>query len=127
MITVNKKRKSDVRPVNVDLMPDRTNEEAENRVWFELARLVTEPVTVDRLDEIRRSYRRVFYFGLQKNDDLAELLIEWQAFSGDWRNAYRSVAAYDAVTPADITDLARELLRPELATVVYLEPDGGES
>ena len=118
--------------ITVSVMPEHTNEEAEALVWEVLQNLVTEPVTDARLDEIRRSYRRSFSFGLQKNADLAELLVERQAGAG-WRDAYRRQARYERVTAAEVTELARELFRPELATVVYLEPaaseadNGGES
>ncbi|MEZ4388024.1 MAG: pitrilysin family protein [Candidatus Krumholzibacteriia bacterium] len=75
--------------VSASLMPGATNEAVEALVWEELARVVAEPVSDERLDEIRRVRRREFYFGLQSNADLAELLVKWQAFDGLVRRRWR--------------------------------------
>lgn len=117
--------------ISVTLMPDATNEAVEAMVWEELARLVEQPVSRDRLDEILRINRRDFFFDLQSNADLAERLVSWQTYHGSWETAWARMQRMDSVTTKDITDLARDLFRPERATVVYLEPDtdaaGGES
>ncbi len=108
--------------IEATLMPDATNEAVEAMIWEELARLQKDPVTDARLDELRRVYRRDFAFGLQKNADLAELLAKWQGLYGSWQAAWAMRDRVNAVTAAEVTQLAREMLRPERATVVTLEP-----
>ncbi len=109
--------------ITVDVMAGHTNEEAEELVREELRRLVEEPVTAEKLDEIRSAWRKSFLFGLQKNADLADLLAFYETIDGDWRLSYRRFDDYDRVTPADVSRLAGELFQPKNATVVYLEPE----
>jgi predicted Zn-dependent peptidase len=111
----------------VDLMDGATNERVEEMVWEELARLVTKPVTREKLDEIRASYRKKFIFSLERNESLAGMLVTNQASYGDWRYVYRRFDAYDRVTTDDVTALVRDLLRRERATVVSLEPEDTET
>lgn len=117
--------------ITVDLMPEATNEDTEAMIWQELARLASDPTTDARLDEIRRIMRRDFYFGLRTNADLAEQLVNWQAFHGSWQAAWQRMQRVEAVTAAEVTALARDLFRSEMCAVVYLEPadpaEGGES
>ena len=103
-------------------MGDATNEQVEDLVWQELEKLQTEPVSQEKLDEIRASYRKGFIFKLEKNDDLVEMLATNQASRGDWRWAYQQFNESDQVTVDEITQLARELFVRENASVVYLEP-----
>ncbi len=108
--------------ITVDLMEDATNEQAEQLVWEELNKLQTEPVTPDKLDEIRASYRKGFVFQLQTNNELSKMLATKQASKGDWRWIYRRFNDYDRITVDEITTLAGNLFRPERASIVYLEP-----
>jgi len=113
--------------ISVDLMPQHGNEEAEALVWEELRRLQEAPVAEAKLAEIRAAERKSFVFGLQENAAIAQRLVLAQAGRGDWRHIYRRVAAYEAVTPQDIRNLARELFVPERATIVYLEPEPAQT
>ncbi len=109
--------------ITVNLMNDATNKQVEDMVWQELDKLQTEPVSQEKLDEIRASYRKRFFYGLQRNNDIAETLAETQASAGDWRRVYQKYNDYDLVTVEDITKLAQELFARDKATVVYLEPE----
>ncbi len=100
-----------------------SNERVEALIWEELERVVTEPVTQEKLDEIRRSYRKRYYYSLETNDSIAEALVHHQAIRGDWRWSYERFDRYDEITVGDVTALAEELFQPDRATVVYLEPD----
>jgi len=108
--------------ITIDLMGDATNEQVEDLVWQELEKLQTEPVSQEKLDEIRASYRKGFIFQLEKNDDLVEMLATNQTSHGDWRWSYQRFNKSDEVTVDEITQLARELFVRENASVVYLEP-----
>ncbi len=109
--------------ITVDLMSGHTNQEVEELVWQELQNFTAHPVTSEKLEEIKASYRKDFIFGLQKNDDLADMLASSQTIAGDWRRCYLDLDEFEMVTPEGITTLANALFQPELATVVYLEPN----
>jgi len=109
--------------VTVDLMEDADNDQVEALVWEELDKLLSEPVTQAKLDEIASSYRKGFIFQLQRNTDLVEMLAGRQAAQNDWRRAYLKFADYDRVTVDDVTALARDLFTRETVSVVYLEPE----
>ena len=109
--------------ITVDLLENADNAGVEALVWEELDRLQAEPVTQDKLDEIRASYRKGFVFQLQTNGDLASLLARTQASHGDWRRVYGRFEDYDRVTVAEVTALAGDLFRREKLSVVHLEPD----
>ncbi len=112
--------------IGVEIMPDRSNEEAEALIWEELQRLQEQPVAPAKLLEISSAERKIFVSGLQRNAFLADRLIRMQAGCGDWREIYRRVAAYAAVTPEAVRSLAQSLFVPERATIVYLEPESAE-
>jgi predicted Zn-dependent peptidase len=112
--------------IEVETLEGFTNERVEELVWEELERVVSAPVSEEKLDEIRRSYRNSYLRSLETNSGLAEELAGHQQIHGDWRVTYRRFEDYARVTPEDVTDLARELFRRDLATVVYLEPEEAE-
>jgi len=102
-----------------------TNEQVEQMIWEELARVVTEPVTEQKLREIKDSRRKRFYRGLTTNRALADLLLDGQMIYGDWRKIFERMALTESVTAQEVTDLATKLLQRDQATVVYLEPENG--
>ena len=116
------KRERGLFVIEVDVMPEHDNQEAEALVWEELRRLQEQPVSAETLAALARVMRKDFIFGLQRSEDIAELLVKSEAGTGDWRNAYGRVADYAEATPASIRALARTLFTPERATVVHLEP-----
>jgi predicted Zn-dependent peptidase len=99
-----------------------TNELIEAMIWDELGRVVSEPLTQSKLDEIRAANRKNYYYALETNAQLSAELIDHQTIYGDWRHSYERFATSDAVTPEEVTDLARDLFQRDRATVVYLEP-----
>ncbi len=99
-----------------------TNEQVEEMIWEELARVVSEPVTREKLDEIKASRRKRFYRGLATNAALAEGLSEGQALDGGWRRWLERKREIESVTVEEVTDLARTLFTKDHATVIYLEP-----
>ncbi len=99
-----------------------TNEQVEQMIWEELARVVTEPVSARRLAEIRASRHKRFYRSLATNADLAETLASAQATYGDWRQFLEAQREIDRITVEEVTSMARDLFRHDLATVILVEP-----
>jgi predicted Zn-dependent peptidase len=104
-----------------------TNEQVEQMIWEELARVVSEPVTAQKLREIKDSRRKRFYRGLTTNRALADLLLDGQMIHGDWRQIFERMAMTESVTAAEVTELAGKLLQRDQATVVYLEPEATDA
>jgi len=117
------KRYPGVFEISVSLMEGFTNEIVEEMIWEELERVITEPVSDAKVDEIRRSLRKEYYYDIETNGDLAGELVSYQTVHADWRRSYRRFEDHETVTSEEITRLASDLFRRDLATVVYLEPE----
>jgi len=100
-----------------------SNEQVEAMIWEELNRVVSEPVPQWKLDEIRASYRKRYYYTLETNHSLAEELVEEQAAGGDWRQSFEKYEEYETITVDEVAEMARTLFTEDKATVVYLEPE----
>ena len=109
----------------IDATPleDVTNAQVEGLIWEELERLVSEPISQVKLDEIRASLRKRYYYSLETNHSLCAQLVSYQATHGSWRRSYERFDLLDSVTVDELTILARELFRRDQVTVVYLEPE----
>jgi len=103
-----------------------SNETVENLIWEELERVVSEPVSESKLDEIRSARRKSYYFRLETNDALAAELAYTQADEGDWRRSYLVFDEYESISPDEISALARELFVRDKACIVTLEPEEEE-
>jgi predicted Zn-dependent peptidase len=100
-----------------------TNEALEKMIWEELERVVADPVSEERVDEIRRSFRKSYYYEIETNGGLADELVEQQMVYGDWRHGFRRFEEHKTVTADEVTKLAARLFKRDKATVVYLEPE----
>ncbi len=99
-----------------------TNEQIEQMIWEELERVVTEPVSHERLEEIKASRRKRFYRSLATNAQLAETLTEAQMVYGHWRSYLDARLEIDTITVEEITAMARDLFQRDKATVIQVEP-----
>jgi predicted Zn-dependent peptidase len=115
--------------IEVEVLEGFTNERIEEIVWEELERIVTEPVTDERLSQIRRSWWNAYLRSIETNRGIAGTLAQQQIVHGDWRRTFSRFEEYARVTADDVTALAWDIFRKERATIVYLEPEeeGGES
>jgi predicted Zn-dependent peptidase len=103
-----------------------TNARLETMIWEELAGVVTRPVSPAKLDEIRASRRKRFYRSLETNPALAERLVDAQTILGDWGRVVDDLRMAETVTAEEVTEMARGLFREDRATVVLVEPEGGQ-
>ncbi len=98
--------------------------EVEAALQAETDRLVREPVAAAELDRVQTQLRASVLGMLRSNQGMAGALLEYETKTGDWRNLFQQVAAYAAVTPADVQRVARATFRPENRTVGRLLPVG---
>lgn len=97
-----------------------TNEQVQTGLHKELDRLKTEDVTDEELSRFRTRAKARVVQALRDNQGLANRLAQNQALFGDWRELFRKLSRYDAVTKADIRRVANQTFRGENRTVVKL-------
>lgn len=107
-----------------------TAEELERAILAEIERVKTEPASERELQRLKNQIDADLVRSLESNSGIADQLLDYEALTGDWRYLYKEAALLKAVTPADITRVARKYLTPENRTVVTVirpnEPQKGE-
>ncbi|MBR8830050.1 MAG: putative zinc protease [Chroococcopsis gigantea SAG 12.99] len=103
-------------PPNVNL------EDLEAAMNAEIDRLQNEPVSQEELERVKNNLRADLLRGLDSNMGMARALVEYEAKTGDWRNLFKTLDQYAAVTPADIQRVARETFTPENRTIGKIIP-----
>ncbi len=107
---------------------DRTNEDVQQAIREEIARLQTEPVTEEELRRAKTRARADLIRGLESNQGIAIQLATYHSLYGDWRELFRHVERIEAVTAADVQRVARETFQPTnrtVAMIVHQEPETG--
>lgn len=88
----------------------------------QIQRLIAEPVSEAELNRVKTQARAGLLRSLDSNMGMANLLAEYQAKTGDWRNGFRELEALEKVTAADVQRVARATFRPENRIVGKLLP-----
>lgn len=94
--------------------------EVEAAIERELERLKTEPVTDRELQQILNTLEYEEYRQMGSNGGLARNLTEYEAVAGTWRYLIEHRRKVAAVTPADVTRVARKYLVRENRTVGFI-------
>ncbi len=102
--------------------PGHENLECEKALDAEIERLKKEPVSAEELAGVKRRARAGLINGLGDNLSLANSLADYQALTGDWRNLFRQLDQLEAVTPADVQRVAREIFTNNNRTIATIEP-----
>ncbi len=79
--------------------------------------LKTEPVTTEELDRIKTQFKASLLRSLDSNLDMARVLTEYEAKTGDWRNLFEELEAITAVTAEDIQRVARSIFTEDNRTI----------
>ncbi len=102
--------------------PGHTVDEAAAALRKEIERLKTEPVSDDELQRVKNQARVGLLGSLDSNQGMAELLLEYEVKTGDWRNLFKELDSIAAVTPSDIMRVAQATFQPENRTIGRLLP-----
>lgn len=102
--------------------PGHTVDEVATALRAEIERLKTEPVSAKELDRVKTQARAGLLRTLDSNEGMADLLVEYEVKTGNWRNLFKDLEAIAAVTPADIQRVARNTFTPENRTIGKLLP-----
>jgi predicted Zn-dependent peptidase len=88
----------------------------------EIDRLKTELVTPEELKRVKTQLKAYLVRTLDSNMGMAEVLVEYDAKTGSWRNVFDELKAIEAVTPEDIQRVAQTTFTPENRTIGKLLP-----
>lgn len=109
--------------IEATLRPGRTLEEAEAVVEREIERLRDEPISQAELDKAKKQARALFAYSTERVTAQAFWLAFAENFeSYTWFEQY--VPRLEAVTIADVQDVAQRYLRPQSRTVGWFIPTG---
>ena len=97
-----------------------TIKEAESAILEELERLKTEPVTERELQQVLNRLEYEEFRQMGSNGGLARNLTEYEAVTGSWRYLIEHRKKVAAVTPADVSRVARKYLVETNRTVGYI-------
>jgi predicted Zn-dependent peptidase len=102
--------------------PNRTVEQVATALRAEIDRLKTEPVRADELERVKKAARTGLLQALDSNQGMAQLLLEYQVKTGNWRNLFQRLEAIEAVTAADVQRFANQTFVANNRTVGKLLP-----
>jgi predicted Zn-dependent peptidase len=97
--------------------PGHTIDEVEKALRAEIDRLKTEPVSQKELDRVKTQTRAGLLRSLDSNSGMAQLLLEYEVKTGDWRNLFQTIEQISAVTAADIQRVAQSTFTPQNRTI----------
>ena len=102
--------------------PGHENQEIEKAFDAEIERLQKEMVSAEELEGVKRRARAGLIASFGDNMQLANALADWQVLTGDWRNLFGQLDKLEAVTPADIQRVAKEIFTANNRTIATIEP-----
>ena len=102
--------------------PGKTNDAAEKAIREEINRLISEKVSVEELDGVKKRARANMLRGLENNAGMAMGLGQTQGLTGDWRNVFKRLENLNAVTAEDVQRVAKATFRDPNKTVALIEP-----
>ncbi|PSB08026.1 peptidase M16 [Pleurocapsa sp. CCALA 161] len=88
----------------------------------EIERLKTEPVTPKELEQVKTQLKAGLLRTLDSNMGMANLLAEYEAKTGSWRNLFEALTKLEAVTPQDIQRVAQKTFTDSNRTIGKLLP-----
>ncbi|MBW4542206.1 MAG: insulinase family protein [Myxacorys chilensis ATA2-1-KO14] len=102
--------------------PGRSLDDLAQALRTEIERMKTEPVSTLELDRVKTQARAGLLRSLDSNEGMAQLLVEYDVKTGDWRNLFKQLDAIAAITPADIQRVAKATFTPENRTIGRILP-----
>ncbi len=105
--------------------PGHTIDEVAAALDRELNRLKTEPISAAELEQVKTQTRAGLLQLLASNQGMASLLPEYEAKTGSWKNLFEELKTLEAVTEADVQQVANQLFRADNQTIGKLVPPAG--
>jgi zinc protease len=108
---------------SMELAPGASPRKAEDALWGEVERVASRGVGEREMSRARALLRSSVLHEFSTRNGVAHALGQAEALLGDWREAGRALARYEAVGAGDVRRAAREWLDPAKRNVVWLEPE----
>ncbi len=108
--------------VHAETPPERAADAA-RAIWAQLRAVREHGVTEAEVTRAKRLYESRWMRRLEDMEGQANYLAEWEAL-GDWRRGEGYLERAMAVTPDELTALARQFLDPDRAAVAIYRPEG---
>lgn len=100
-----------------------TNEECLKAIEEELAKVVNEPITSDELTKYKMSTEKGLIDDMKDNSNMAASLTFNDVVQGDWQKTFDVIKDVDAVTVADVQNVAKEYIVTKNKTIGELIPE----
>lgn len=97
--------------------PGHTVDEVAVALRKEIDKLKTEPVSATELERVKTQARAELLRTLDSNMGMAQQLLEYEVKTGSWRNLFKQLDEIEAVTAADIQQVAKATFIPENRTI----------
>ncbi|HLX62497.1 MAG TPA: pitrilysin family protein [Planctomycetota bacterium] len=94
----------------------------EANLFVEIEKLKTETPTPEEMKRVITRYRSAVLREMKSNLSLAQELADYQAIAGDWHALFREIQQISAVTPEQVTAMAKKYLTKENRTVGRVVP-----
>ncbi len=102
--------------------PGHTLDEVGNALHTQIEKLAREPVSPMELERVKNQAEAGILRSLNSNSGMAELLVEYQVKTGDWRNLFQQLEQLDRITADDILRVARATFTESNRTIGKLLP-----
>ncbi len=102
--------------------PGTSIDQLETAVRAEIERLKTEPVKPMELERVKTQLKAGLLRTLDSNMGMAQILAEYEAKTGSWRNIFAELARLETITPEDIQRVAQQSFTAENRTIGRLLP-----
>jgi predicted Zn-dependent peptidase len=83
----------------------------------EIEKLTTELVSLEELEKVKTKAKANLLRTLDSNLGMAQLLVEYEAKTGDWQNLFRELDEISSLTPEDIQRVAKKIFTQENRTI----------
>lgn len=107
--------------IYVSMMKGHPAPEVLRRVDEELKRLVQEGVSVEELNKAKKNLLAQWYYDMQSNEDMAELLSYFQVLTGSWKYILDHQQQIQSVTSQDLARVVQTYLQASHRTVAILK------
>jgi predicted Zn-dependent peptidase len=96
---------------------ERTSKECQEAIDAEIEKFKNEPITTDELNKFKRQSKKGIINQMKSNGQMAMLLTYYDVVLGDWKMLFDSLPKIEAITAADIQNVAKKYLVPKNRTI----------
>ncbi len=92
-----------------------------NKLQEEMVKVETEKVSEEELKKAKKNLTADWYYNLESNEDLAQMLSYFEAISGSWKYLLEHPKKIQAVGDEDLKRVVKKYLQPQRRSVAILK------